>query len=81
MSEENKQQIVVMVKPKTGAPMVLGTIAFILSLPGILCATACSAICSGLEQSGMKSDVSGFAWLVVCVLMAVALVNFIACFK
>ena len=81
MSEETKQQVVVMVKPKTGAPMVLGTIAFILSLPGILCASACSAICSGLEKSGANSDVSGFAWFVVWVLIIVALVNLVACFS
>lgn len=81
MNEETQKQVVVMVKPKTGAPMVLGTIAFILSLPGILCASACSAICSGLEKSGAKSDVSGFAWFVVWVLIIVALVNLVACFR
>jgi len=61
--------------------MVLGTIAFILSLPGMLCATACSAICSGIEKGGGKSDVSGLFWFIAWTLIIVSFVNLIACFR
>ena len=81
MSEESKPQVVVMRAPKTGAPMVLGTIAFILSLPGMLCATACSAVCSGFEKGGAQTNVSGFFWFVAWTLIIVAFANFIACFR
>lgn len=75
MDGETQKQVVVMVKPKTGAPMVLGTIAFILSLPGILCATICSAAVSGVSEG--RSSLSGLVW----VLVVVAIVNLIASFK
>lgn len=75
MSEEANKQVVVMVKPKTGAPMVLGTIAFILSLPGILCASICSAAVSGVSEG--RSNLNGLVW----VLVIVAIVNLIASFR
>ena len=73
MSDEAKQ-VVVMVKPKTGAPMVLGTVGLIFSIPGILCATVCSAVVATASE-GRSSTALG-----VWILVAVAVVNFIASF-
>ena len=74
MSETNPQ-IVVIRKPKTGAPMVLGTIAFVLSIPGILCATVCSAVVTAATEG--RSSTSWLVWFLVIA----ALVNLTSCFK
>lgn len=74
MNDANPQ-VVIMRKPKTGAPMVLGTIAFVLSLPGILCATACSAVVSTVSEG--RGSLSWLVWI----LTIVAIVNLVACFR
>lgn len=50
MSEE-----VIVRKPKTGAPIVLGIIAFVLSLPSTLCASMCAGLLSAATNGEVNA--------------------------
>ena len=50
MNETSKQQVI-MVKPKTAAPMILGVIAFVLSIPGVLCTAVCATVATDASGS------------------------------
>ena len=56
--------------------MVLGVIAFVLSLPGVLCASMCAGVLSGMTNGQVNQ-----AWYLVAVLIGVPLINMIACFR
>lgn len=53
---ENKSTEVVIRKPKTAAPMVLGVIAFVLSLPSTLCASICSGVISAATNGEVDTS-------------------------
>lgn len=44
----------IMRKPKTGVPMVLGVIAFVLSLPSSLCASMCAGVISAASDGAVS---------------------------
>lgn len=70
MSEE---KVIVVAKQKTAAPIILGIIAFILAIPGMLCSTFCAALVS---EASHGEHGSGIVWLMV----VPTLVNFVLCF-
>lgn len=51
----SEQQVIVIQKSKTAAPIVLSLIGFILSIPGMICAGMCAAIVADASkgQHGM----------------------------
>lgn len=50
----SEQQVVVIKKTKTAAPILLGIIAFILSIPGTLCNLICAGIAADASGGSMK---------------------------
>ena len=52
MSEQ--QQVIVIRKTKTSAPMLLGVIAFILSIPGTICNLICAGVIADASGGSMK---------------------------
>lgn len=46
----SEQQVIVIQKPKTAAPIILSLIGFILSIPGMLCAGLCAAIAADASK-------------------------------
>ena len=66
----SEQQQVVLVKTKSSAPMLLGVIAFILSIPG----TLCNLICAGVVADASGGNTAPFLILVP------VFANFILCF-
>lgn len=47
---ENYTKIEV-VQQKSNAPIICGTIGFVLSIPAILCSSICAGVCSGVTQA------------------------------
>ena len=75
MNEETKPTTEIVIrKPKTAAPMVLGVIAFVLSLPSTVCASICSGVLSA-ASNGEVDTTFGPA-----ILFGGPLVNMIASF-
>lgn len=72
MSETNET---ILRKPKTAAPMVLGVLGFMLSLPSTLCASMCAGLVSAATEGELAAG-----WYVPAVLLGGPLVNMIASF-
>ena len=54
MGKENVTVVVNNQQHKSNAPWILGIIAFIASIPNILCATVCAAVGAGMSQAAQE---------------------------
>jgi len=54
MGNENVTVVVEQKQHKSNAPWILGIIAFVASLPNILCATVCAAVGAGVSQAAQE---------------------------